>query len=118
MKVFKFVAGSGSNALRAIITAWQWEIDWLVGKEIQFGDETSLVIEARHFTVLSEDATEVSVIDSVIGSFGDCPFDFLTSSQQASLDYASRERRLTLQAAKVERARETYSTALRETFNR
>lgn len=122
MKVFKFVAGSGSNTFRAIITAHQWEIDWLVGQEVQFGDEnlgkTPVVIEAKHFRVITEDPAEVLTIAGLISSFGDDPFDFLSKTQLDLFDDAARARRQELQTAKVERARETCSTALNETLNR
>lgn len=93
-KIYKFAVGSFSNSLESVFTAKEAEIDWIVGKDIWYGDvwgkhsSVQLTMNAEDFTVVSEDPAEVENFKKTIIITGEKhnPFNNLDEEQWEDYD--------------------------------
>ena len=91
-KIYKFSAEYNRDPVESVFPAEEAEIEWIIGKDIYFGEiqgkhsEVIMTMKRSHFTVLTDDPIKVDIIKEIVGATGHCPFDYLDEEQGKEWD--------------------------------
>lgn len=92
-KIYKFAAVdfTSNTIIESYFPATTDEIDWLLGKNIDFGEvwgkhpAVTITMDTDHFTVVSTNPAFVTSFKEDIGIIGSCPFNNL--NQKHGMEY-------------------------------